>query len=153
MNDDFEQFLSKQPLRPIPPEWRSSILRLDHVMNPHGTDEADTEISSPPLESWCLGGKNRWWRALLWPSPVAWGSVACVWLLIIGMNIASRPSKGETVAIPAASSQDIFITILHERQLVQELFQPEKEPTEPPHRSDPSGACNDCAIHRRTEAV
>jgi hypothetical protein len=141
MNDDFEKFLAKQPLRPIPPEWRAQILETATASEPAKPQPAKNEPSIP------------WWRALLWPSPVAWGSVACVWLLIIGMNIASRPSKGETVAIPAASSQDIFITILHERQLVQELFQPEKEPAAPSPKPDPTGACNDRFARRPKETA
>ena len=62
--DDFEQFLSRQPLRPIPPGWRNQIL--------------------PARESR--------WREWLWPSPVAWATLVAVWVVIIGLQLACRPS-------------------------------------------------------------
>ncbi len=134
MNDEFEQFLAKQPLRPIPPEWRARIL----LSAESGKGER-TEPGAP------------WWRALLWPSPIAWAGVLCAWVLIVGMNIASGPPAGDSAAAPAgAPPPDVITVIMQERQLVQDLSQLEIEPAEPPPRRSPSGACNN---RRREEEM
>ena len=137
MNDDFEQFLAKQPPRSIPPEWRSQIL--------HSARSRTAERTAPP---------TPWWHALFWPSPVAWGCVLGAWLLIIGMNIAARPPAGEmTIAPASASSPDLFSAIMQERQLVQEFYRIETEPAEPPRKRAPSGACNDLRKQDQTETA
>ncbi len=86
MNDaPFEKSLQSQPLRPIPPAWRAEILA------------AAAETPSQP--EWKAGRIESWWRALLWPSPVAWAGVAAVWLLIAGLNYFT-PGPTATVAVP-----------------------------------------------------
>jgi hypothetical protein len=68
--DKFEQLLSQQPLRSVPPGWRSQIL--------------------PDRRSRC--------REWLWPSPFAWATVAAVWLVIVGLQLASRTEPAVTSA-------------------------------------------------------
>lgn len=73
--DEFEQFLSHQPLRNVPPGWRREIL-------------ADRQPA---------------WREWLWPSPVAWATVAAAWLLILGLQLASRSAPTTGASTPTGN--------------------------------------------------
>jgi hypothetical protein len=75
--DDFEQRLSRQPLKGPPAEYRAVIM-----------DAANSMIASEgPFAE--VGKKTRerpWFAQLvhgcLWPHPAAWGALAAVWLLL-----------------------------------------------------------------------
>ena len=62
--NDFEHQLSRQPLRQLPPEWRAGIL------------SGAATIVAP---SWT-------WQSWFWPSPIAWGALAAVWVGIFLFN-------------------------------------------------------------------
>ncbi len=134
MNEEFEKFLSKQPPRGVPPEWRAQILESARA---RVRGEAETRVP--------------WWRLLPWPSPVAWAGVGCAWVLIIGMNFAARSPAEETTSAPAAiPAGDFMALIAPERELVIELSQPEQQPAEPPRQRPQPGACNE---RREPDAV
>lgn len=73
--DDFEKYLSRQQMRSVPESWRGEILAQ--------AEAKPEEVAAEPA--------LPWWRQLFWPSPVVWSAVACAWVCIIGLNIASRP--------------------------------------------------------------
>jgi anti-sigma-K factor RskA len=136
MNDDFEKLLARQRLRPIPPEWRAEILRAAR------TDSRDEATASETAASW--------WRALFWPSPIAWISVACAWVVIIGMNIAARPERDKaSAAAPLPATDASFALLIQERDTLDEISQAQPEPAAPPQKQTPPGAC----IDRRSNAA
>jgi hypothetical protein len=134
--NDFEHLLKRQPPRQLPPEWRGEILNAARQREP---------VEKPP--------QTPWWLAWLWPSPVAWACVACAWLVIIGLNLASQPPNGKTAALVSRSPQEIEMALIQQRQLVQQLFQSEAEPAEPPPNRRVPGACNDRATQIQTATV
>jgi hypothetical protein len=89
--DKFEQFLSQQPLRSVPPDWRREIL----------PDRQPT------------------WREWLWPSPVAWATVAGTWLVIIGLQLATH-----TASAAAAPNVDLAAALAEQRRIMAELQPP-----------------------------
>jgi hypothetical protein len=95
--DEFEQFLSKQPLRSVPPEWRREL----------------------------LVARQPWWREWLWPSPVAWAALGCVWLVIVVLNLAVRPSVHETAKRTPLAATDVAFAFAERRRLLAELTAPE----------------------------
>jgi hypothetical protein len=86
--DKFEQLLRQQPLRRIPPGWRSQILPT----------------------------RRSRWREWLWPSPFAWATVAATWLVIVGLQLASRTEPTVT-DLPTGNSAAWAIR----QQLLNEL--------------------------------
>jgi hypothetical protein len=134
--NDFEHLLKRQPLRELPPEWRGEILSAARQNAP------EEKTSQTP-----------WWLAWLWPSPVAWACVACAWLVIIGLNFASRPPVYKTAVLASVSPQEIEMALVQQRQLVQELFRTETEPAEPPRNRRVPGACNGLATQTQTATV
>ncbi len=76
MNFDFEEYLRRQSIRPVPAHWRGEILRA-----------ARAQPAAPP-----------WWREWLWPSPRAWAGLAAAWGLILLLTVTA-PNE------PAAAGQ------------------------------------------------
>jgi hypothetical protein len=83
--DDFEQKLSRQPLRPVPPEWRAEILRA-----------ARPQAAAPVRPRLC-----DYLALLLWPSPRAWGALAAAWVVIVAANLAMNSGGPGRAASPA----------------------------------------------------
>jgi len=92
--DEFEQYLKRQPVRALPPEWRDEILSAARV--PH-----EEPAVRPAMES------KPWWLAWLWPSPTAWAGVACAWGLIFCLDAASRPESSGAVLTPTPATPGI----------------------------------------------
>jgi hypothetical protein len=125
--DEFEQFLKKQTVRTVPPTWRSEILiAAEHAAR--GREAAPAESSA------------AWWREWLWPSPVAWAGLACVWLVVIALNTAAAPmAKEEKMArrLPSQSPQEIAAALAEQRRELAQLFEPPAPPPVAVRRPDP----------------
>jgi hypothetical protein len=75
--NDFERLLRSQPFREVPPEWRREIVH--RAREPDGTRAAG-------------------WREWLWPSPLAWGAMAAVWLVFLGGELSVLTHPRDTTA-------------------------------------------------------
>ena len=129
-NDEFEQQLRRQPMRPIPAEWRRQIL-----------DSAPGPESPVSVREWSFS-----WRELFWPSPRAWAGLAAVWAVILALNTASSDSAIPSAerARPAQPSPQFLMALQEQWQLRAELMDipvaeasPKTEPARP--RSDIGG--------------
>lgn len=85
--DDFEKQLQRQSLQQPPAAWREEIL---------AAARANIRTTGPAGESDLLSG----WRALLARIPLAWGAVAALWLVIIGVNSLM---SGPAIMVSASS--------------------------------------------------
>ncbi len=94
MNEnDFEQRLQRQPLRPIPTDWRTEILAAARI-NP--TSSIPNPVTANSASAW---------RFIFARFPVAWGTLAVVWLALIGINVCLFGVTG-----PASPGQAIVST-------------------------------------------
>ncbi len=94
MKDErFEELLRAQPLRQVPSAWRAGILERAN---------AAADIAAPMTR----GQDLPWWRAWLWPHPVAWGGLAAAWLLSLGLGW-STPAPGDGRSSPAARAVSV----------------------------------------------
>jgi hypothetical protein len=67
--------------------------------------------------------------ALLWPHPKAWGGLAALWLLVLGLNFASREPARSEVARPAIPPSPQMRALLQQQeQLFAELIGPAEKP-------------------------
>jgi len=108
--DDFEQFLKNQPLRAVPPEWRGEILAAAAKGG-----RKETTVSG--------------WRGWLWPSPYAWGALAAVWVVILGLNIASQREMSRTMPRgPMPSEQEMVAALTAYRRELEEFSTMAKAP-------------------------
>lgn len=81
--DSFEQLLRRQPLRPVPEEWRGDLLAAARSATTPRPTVADPTPWTARLRDW------------LWPSPVAWGALAACWVAIATLNHLAAPSAPE----------------------------------------------------------
>ncbi len=93
MNHDspLEDRLRHQPLKPVPAGWREDILRQA---------ARAVERRQPALVatvSWYQTLRSRL-AGLLWPAPRAWGALAAVWVVILGLNFAARDTAPQRIA-------------------------------------------------------
>ena len=125
----FEQFLKHERRIPtVPGEWRARILSA--------ATQTAVANEKPPRE----GG----WRALLWPSPWAWGAIACAWALALGMNVLSGVPGASGGATTAARPEVVYTMLMEQRRLVREFFTNPSASggpaTPPPAATPPPGA-------------
>ena len=79
MNDRFEEKLQRQMFRQVPASWRREIL----------------EAGTKPEHGVAPMASVSWWREWLWPSPVAWGAVAVVWVLIAVLQLMTMQPRSD----------------------------------------------------------
>jgi anti-sigma factor RsiW len=79
---------------------------------------------------------QKWWGEWILPHRHAWGGMAVVWLVMLGMNFGlAGGAKTETVA-HAAPTAAMMEAMKEQRQLLVELIPPANiEPIEPPRRN------------------
>ena len=131
--DDFEKQLHRQPLAPPPATWRDEIIAAASASIPR-----THVVREPDL----LTG----WRAFLARIPLAWGALAALWLLIIGVNsLMSGPSGVPSAGAPrgrammtAWSAQRIQASLLASGSADLPEIAPPREThvAPPPPRSD-----------------
>jgi len=88
--DRFEETLRRQPLRPVPPDWREAVLSAARA------GAGEPEPAAPPAG----------WRSWLWPAPTAWGALAAAWILIAALRAADRGAGASAPSpTPAAAAR------------------------------------------------
>ena len=131
--DPFERHLSRQPLRPVPAEWRDAILpRAGDLQSPSpvAAMASDGDYKSPARASlFQLSTFNLQLQQWLWPCPQAWAALAVVWVLLLAVNFSSRDRSATHTA--SANTLPVMPYAWREQQkLLAELFPP--EPVAPP---------------------
>jgi hypothetical protein len=128
--DPLERRLQGQPFRQLPPAWREEIL-------------AAAETALPQRSAVRQDRTPAWWRAVLWPNPVAWAGVAAAWISIVALQHAGRWEPVSAVAVTRDASPGLALALIeHRRQLNELLEVPAVEPvrTPAPERPAPRGA-------------
>jgi hypothetical protein len=94
----FEQRLRRQPLRKIPADWRQEILAKAHAAAAENRQRTVEAAAAEEREAWSIG-----WRLVFGRLPLAWASLAALWIALIGVNLM-LPTPMVCVAVqnPAA---------------------------------------------------
>jgi hypothetical protein len=73
-----------------------------------------------------LGGSQKFWRELLWPHPAAWTALAGVWLVIFGVQLASREALPQSFARQLPPSPQMRELLKQQEQMFAELVGPKE---------------------------
>ena len=115
MNDEMETFegrLSRQPLRPIPREWRAEVLA------------AALSASRPAPSASFLETFTQQLATLFWPHPKAWAGLAAVWVFILAVNFSMgdlSPRRAEKSVPP---SPEVMVELRKQQLMLAELIGP-----------------------------
>ena len=112
--DEFEQRLSRQPLRQLPPDWRGEILAAAREAQSSGH-------SSPVTRHGWLATFNQQLSTIFWPHPKAWAGLAAVWILILAMNLSERDASPRLVVKSASPSPEAMVELKKQQRLLAEL--------------------------------
>ncbi|MEN9575333.1 MAG: hypothetical protein RL514_3188 [Verrucomicrobiota bacterium] len=109
--DSFEQRLSRQPLRPVPAEWRDAVLARAGDLQSRSLFAAmasDGEYKSPAHASL--------WERLFGPNPLAWAGLAAVWVLLFAVNRSGSESATSSASRASQQSETAVAEIVRERR-------------------------------------
>ena len=120
--DEFEQELSRQPLRQAPADWRREILAAAVPAASHLDPRASLLLTLREKLS-----------AILWPCPEAWAGLAAVWIFVIALNYSMQDNAPVLVKkIPPPSPQLVAELKLQRQMLVELIGQNQAVDAEPP---------------------
>src|SRR5947209_11745220 len=96
--DPFEEKLRRQKFCPLPAAWRNEILASARRAASETAAGNQTTDGPGRAASFSLAELGRGLCNLLWPHPKAWAGLAATWLVIMGLNLASRDPVDSRVA-------------------------------------------------------
>ncbi len=112
--DPFEQHLSRQPLRPVPAEWRDEVLaRAGDLPSPFlaSAMASDGDCKSPARASQ-LSTFNSQLREWLWPCPQAWAALAAVWVLALFFHFTAPEVAPAAPRVAMQATPQQFLALL-----------------------------------------
>jgi hypothetical protein len=112
--DDFESRLQRQPLRPVPTDWRAKILAAARDAQPACHALRITH------HSW-LSAFGHQLSTIFWPHPKAWAGLAAVWILILGVNFSMRDTAPRVAEKSAPPSPEVIVELKKQQRLFAEL--------------------------------
>ncbi len=110
--DQFEQRLSRQPLRQVPAEWRGEILSAAAA--------ATTPVAAPRPSF--LSTLNSKLSTILWPCPQAWAGLAAIWIFIFVANFSTRDDQSAVAEKSPPPSPQMLAELKQQRQMLVELI-------------------------------
>lgn len=90
--ENFEEQLKRTPMRSIPSDWKTDIL----------SSRSSTKAVKTTSK---VGWKTRL-QELLWPSPIAWASLAAIWMILIAAQLNSDSSQENQVLIASSAKSE-----------------------------------------------
>jgi hypothetical protein len=121
--DNFEQKLSRQPLRQIPGEWHEEILAAV-AANVNRKQEVSREFTFAATRRSWLSTLNSQLSTILWPYPQAWAGLAAVWVLILTVDFSLRDKTPAMAEKSAPPSPEVMVELRQQQRLLAELIGP-----------------------------
>jgi hypothetical protein len=118
MNSEFEQKLSRRPLREIPGEWRGEILSAARAVGTAGPAVRGRlgEASPPKFRDWL--------STIFWPHPTAWAGLAAIWVFIFAVNFSDRDQTPAIAEKSAPPSPEMITQLRQQQRMLAELIGP-----------------------------
>lgn len=113
--DDFEQRLSRQPLRQISLAWRGEILAAARDA------QAACHPSPATRHNW-LGTFNQQLSTIFWPHPKAWAGLAAVWMVIFAVQFSLRDESPRRAEKSSPLSPEVLVELRQQQLMLAELI-------------------------------
>jgi hypothetical protein len=128
MNDDeFEQRLQRQPLKKIPPAWRTEILVAADVNRRNAPVRELTFAATFPV---------LLWRELICPCRRIWVGLAPVWVALLVFNATHSDQNQPKIAKSTMAPGEMRLALQDQQRILAEIIGPQwpTSPAEPPRR-------------------
>jgi len=112
--ENFEQRLSRPPLKPIPAEWRAETLMAARAAQP-------SRHLSPVTRHSRLSTINSPLTILFWPHPKAWAGLAAVWILILAVDFSTCDPSPRIAEKSAPPAPEVMVELKKQQLLFAEL--------------------------------
>jgi hypothetical protein len=112
--NEFEQKLSRQPLRKIPGKWRAEILSA--------TDGAKISRHPSLVTRHWLSTLNHQLSTIFWPHPKAWAGLAAVWIFIFAVDFSMRDHSQNIATKSAPPSPEVMAELRQQKLLFAQLI-------------------------------
>jgi hypothetical protein len=124
--EDFEKRLQRQPLRPVPGEWRQQILSAARQASLPQHATRNTQHAPAPRS--LFSTLHHQLSTLLWPHPAAWAGLAAIWLMILGVNLTTQDASQAVAKHDSPVSPQVFMAFQEQERLLSELIGPSDTP-------------------------
>ena len=131
----------KMPREILLEQHQAAAPKLDTVrcevlaeLNHQNTKAQSSKIN---LVSWCLGGFQKIWHELIFPSRRIWAGLAAIWIFIFITNISTRDHSQIKIAKSSPSPEMIVAYRQQEKLLAELVGQNEPREAEPPKTFSP----------------
>jgi hypothetical protein len=111
--EEFEEQLKRQPIRPVPAEWRTEILAA-----------ANAATAPRRASRSFLSTLNHRISALLWPCPQAWAGLAALWVALVVFNHLAMSEHPRVAAKAAPPSPEVRMALAEQRRMLAQLIGP-----------------------------
>ncbi|MEY4917913.1 MAG: hypothetical protein RL616_1826 [Verrucomicrobiota bacterium] len=109
--DEFEQKLSRQPLRQVPSEWRGEILAVCRGSKAEGR-------AREPFQPSTLVARLS---TIFWPHPKAWAGLAGIWICIGVLNFSTGEVSPRVAAKSSSPSPEVVVELKKQQRMFAEL--------------------------------
>ena len=110
--------------------------KLDRMWAENLTTELHSS-ATPARENVFLTAVLTLWRELFLPSRRIWAGLACAWVLIAVLNLASSEPAAKVASQSKPPSGDELRALVEQRQMLAQLIGPLAEPTYTQKRTAP----------------
>jgi hypothetical protein len=114
-HDDFEQRLQRQPLRPVPAEWREEIL---------AEAGRGSRVESRVQKRLWLSSLVPRLSSVLWPHPAAWAGLTAVWIFIFAVDTSLRDRTSAVAESNSSPPAEVIVEVRQQQRLLAELLGP-----------------------------
>jgi hypothetical protein len=113
--DPFEQRLHRQPVKPIPAEWRAEILSAAREAQ---ASRHSTLITRNSL----FAAFKQHISFVLWPHPKAWAGLATTWVLVLALQWSMRDKTPAVVEHVSPPSPEVIAELNGQQKFYAELM-------------------------------
>jgi len=131
--ENFEQRLSREPLRQIPAGWREEILSAAR-----GAQVAGSRPSTSDLRPSWLSTLSDQLSTLLWPCPKAWAGLVAVWIVIFALQAGTRDDTPAVAQKASPPSPELILALKQQERMLAELLADHPEPRAAEQPKNPS---------------
>jgi hypothetical protein len=121
--DEFEQKLARQPIKPIPANWRTEILAAAQeaqAIRPSPFPQADVRL----IRHSSFVIRHSWLSTLFWPHPKAWAGLAAAWILVFAMHFSLRDPAPALAGKAPPPSPEAVAELRQQQRMLAELIGP-----------------------------